>query len=104
MQALAASASTKIGAGGVIHCREGTMDQDRTYDRVAENHFKALLRSGRDAVEAARDMEDAAAFLAAEGQLELAQALREICLKHRAAEAFGETSGQSRQNASSHRS
>ena len=54
------------------------MDQDRTYDRVAENHFQALLRSGRDALDAVRDMENAAAFLAAEGQLELAQALREI--------------------------
>jgi hypothetical protein len=38
-------------------------------------------------------MEDAAAFLAAEGQLELAQALREICFKHRAAEASGMVSG-----------
>jgi hypothetical protein len=78
------------------------MDQDRTYDRVAENHFQALLRSGRDALDAVRDMEDAAAFLAAEGQLELAQALREICFKHRAAEAFAEASGQSRRNAPSH--
>ena len=80
------------------------MDQDRTYDRVAENHFQALLRSGRDPLDAARDMEDAAAFLAAEGQLALAQALREICFKHRAAEAFAEASGQSPQNAPSYRS
>ena len=28
------------------------MDQDRTYDRVAENHFQALLRSGRDPLDA----------------------------------------------------
>ena len=80
------------------------MDQDRTYDRIAENHFQALLRSGRDALEAARDIEDAAAFLAAEGQWELAQALRQICLKRRAAEAFVEASGQRPQNAPSHRS
>ena len=72
--------------GGVIHCREGKMDRNRTYDRVAENYFQALLRSGHDTREAARDMEDAAAFLAAEGQLEVAQALREISLKHRTAE------------------
>jgi len=95
MQALAAQRAQKNGAGGVIHCREGTMDQDTTYDRVAENHFQTLLRSGRDALDAVRDMENAAAFLAAEGQLELAQALREICLKHRAAEAFAAPSGQS---------
>jgi len=72
--------------GGVVHCREGKMDRNRTYDRVAENYFQALLRSGHDTLEAARDMEDAAAFLAAEGQLEVAQALREISLKHRTAE------------------
>jgi hypothetical protein len=80
------------------------MDQDRTYDRVAENYFQALLRSGRDALDAARDLEDAAAFLAAEGQLELAQALREICFKHRAGEASPMTSGTSPQNVPSHRS
>jgi hypothetical protein len=70
------------------------MDQNRTYDRVAENYFQALLRSGRDVREAARDIEDAATFLAAEGQLELAQALREVCLKYRSAEASRMISGQ----------
>ena len=35
----------------------------------------------------ARDIEDAANFLAAEGQSEVAQALRAIRLKHRRAEA-----------------
>ena len=87
MRALAALSAHRSRAGGVIHCQEGTMDPDRTYDRVAENHFQALLKSGRDTLEAAGDMEEAAAFLAAEGQLELAQALREFCVKHRAAEA-----------------
>ena len=62
------------------------MDRNRTYDRVAENYFQALLRSGHDTLEAARDMEDAAAFLAAEGQLDIAQALREISLRQRTAE------------------
>jgi hypothetical protein len=78
------------------------MDQDRTYDRVAENYFQALLRSGRDTLDAARDMEDAATFLATEGQLELAQALREISLKHRAAEASRMVSGTTLQNPPSH--
>ena len=61
------------------------MDQSTTY-RIAENYFQALLRSGHDPLQAAREIEDAAAFLAAEGQSEVAQALREISLKHRKAE------------------
>ena len=88
----------------MIQCREGAMDQDRTYDQVAENHFRALLRSGREARDAARDLEDAAAFLAAEGQLELAQALRTVCFKYRATEASGLISGTRSQNAPSHQS
>lgn len=62
------------------------MDQSSTY-RIAEDHFRALLRLGHDPLQAARDIEDAAAFLAAEGQSEIAQALREISLKHRRVEA-----------------
>ena len=62
------------------------MDQSTTY-RIAENYFQALLRSGHDPLQAARDIEDAAAFLAAEGQSEVAQALRAISRKHRRAEA-----------------
>ncbi len=62
------------------------MDQSTTY-RIAENYFQALLRSGHDPLQAARDIEDAANFLAAEGQSDVAQALRAISLKHRRAEA-----------------
>ncbi len=69
------------------------MDQDRTYEQVAESYFEALLRSGRDARAAARDMQDAAAFLAAEGQLEVAQALRAIYLKHRMREVSATAPG-----------
>jgi hypothetical protein len=37
------------------------MDQNRTCERVADNHFQALLSSGRDALDAARDMEERSA-------------------------------------------
>ena len=67
------------------------MDQHSTY-RIAESYFQALLRSGHDTLQAARDIEDAAAFLASEGQSEVAQALREIGLKHRRADASEPTS------------
>lgn len=65
------------------------MDQHNTYDRVAQNYFSTLLKSGHDPLEAASELEDAAAFLATEGQLDLAKALRKVSRKHR--EAKGST-------------
>ena len=67
------------------------MDQHSTF-RIAESYFQSLLRSGHDTLQAARDIEDPAAFLASEGQSEVAQALREISLQHRRAEACEPTS------------
>ena len=63
------------------------MDQDNTYDRVAQTYFRTLLKSGHDFLEAVSELEDAAAFLATEGQLDLAKALQKISRKHREAKA-----------------
>ena len=81
-----AASSASKSASGAIHCREGEMDQNSTYDRVAENYFQALLKSGHDTRHAATEIDDAAAFLAAEGHLEIAEALRMIGLKYRRAQ------------------
>lgn len=53
------------------------------YERVAQSHFDALLQSGREPAEAIGQLEAAASFLDGEGQLELAQALREVMMRLR---------------------
>ncbi len=57
------------------------MVADRGYER-AESYLQALRQSLMDEQRVARELEDAASYLGAEGHGELAQALRAVINRH----------------------